>query len=468
VRSRKLIAIADALTIVCVVAAVALALFGAFRGVAGGAVISIRWMHAAFGALGLAIVRHVLVPSPSLAETLRGVTGAFARRPALADATLAFWTTRPIVLLVGLIAVSAIGVPPTSVEGVGRDPLNTLPARFDSGWYASIAEDGYDWQYRFDRQQNLAFFPAYPLLMRGAGALMGAADSTLPRERRIVRYSWAGLFLSLGAFFWASWYFARIAHELLDDDAARGALMLLAAYPFAIFYSAAYTEALYLLAAVGAWHHFRRSQWTRAALWGLLAGLARPNGFFLSVPFALLAVGLRDAGAARPGAWRWRGPMALAAAAMPAIGMLAFTVYVYDLTGVWFGWARMHGAWGRSFDVGDVSLAPIGSAAGLVQYAAAHPYQVLNALGLSFALALAWPVWRTLGPAWATFVVASIVPPLLAGGVLSMGRLTSTLFPLFLALAASIPRRAAVGWVAAFGILQGLAAVLFFTWRELF
>jgi hypothetical protein len=49
-----------------------------------------------------------------------------------------------------------------------------------------------------------------------------------------------------------------------------------------------------------------------------------------------------------------------------------------------------------------------------------------------------------------------------------MGRLTSTLFPLFLALAAILPSRAVPSWAAAFGVLQGLGAALFFTWRELF
>jgi hypothetical protein len=100
--------------------------------------------------------------------------------------------------------------------------------------------------------------------------------------------------------------------------------------------------------------------------------------------------------------------------------------------------------------------------------AAAHPFQALNTLGLVFAMALVWPVWRTLGSAWAAFVLVNVLPPLAAGGVLSMGRVTSTLFPLFLALAAVTSSRSAMAWAAMFGILQGLAAALFFTWRELF
>jgi hypothetical protein len=373
------------------------------------------------------------------------------------------------VLLIGLLAVTAIGAAPASTGTIGRDPLSTLPARFDSGWYAGIAYEGYQWQHRFDRQQNLAFFPAYPMLMRAAGVLMGRDDA--PRDVWVLRYTWAGLVISLVAFFWAAWYLARIARELLDDERATTAVLLLAAYPFAVYYSAAYTESLFLLAAAGAWYHFRHAHWAPAAIWGLIAGLSRPNGFFLSVPLGLLALGVRDAGrAGLPDAPRPRSSRlsAVVVAAMPAVGMLIFTLYVYQLTQLWFGWARMHGAWGRTLGWGDFTLAPVGSAAGLLHLAAAHPFQALNTLGLVFAMALVWPVWRTLGSAWAAFVLVNVLPPLAAGGVLSMGRVTSTLFPLFLALAAVTSSRSAMAWAAMFGILQGLAAALFFTWRELF
>ena len=462
-RPPRLVAAADALTLACAAAAILLALFGAYRDVLGGLVISLRWMHFAFAAVGVALVRHLVSSKPTIIDVVRGYAARPTARPALRDAALAF-STRPAVLFIGLIAVSAIGVPPASIEGIGRDPLTTLPARFDTGWYAGIADEGYDWQHRFDRQQNLAFFPAYPLFMRAVGAAFGAADPTLARERRIIRYAWAGLFISLVAFFGAAWYFARLARELLDDDRATAALLLLAAYPFALFYSAAYTESLFLLSALGAWYHFRHAAWAPAAVWGCVAGLTRPNGFFLCVPLGLLALGMRDAGARQTP----RGLVPLVVAAAPAVGMLLFTVYVHQLTDIWFAWARMHAAWGRSFSAEGVALAPVGSAAGLLQYAAAHPFQTLNALGLAFALALIWPVWRTLGAPWTAFIIVNIVPPLAAGGVLSMGRLTSTLFPLFLALAAVMTPRGAAGWIAVFACLQGLAATLFFTWRELF
>lgn len=466
---RKPVVALDALTFACALATIALAFFGSIRQYVFGVPVTIGWSHAAFATIALTLLRHGLSPSPSALATFQAAAAAVSRRPALRDALLAFWLTRPTVLLVGLLAVTAIGPAPSAAAGVGRDPLATLAGRFDAGWYADIAYEGYEWQRRFDRQQNLAFFPALPLLMRGAGALVGPrADAT--REEWVGRYTRAGLAISLAAFFWAAWYLSRIAREFLDGDRATAAVLLLAAYPFAIFYSAAYTEALFLLAAAGAWFHFRHDEWWKAASWGLVAGLSRPNGFLLAVPLGLVALGMRDAPRAANSDTprKARNTVAgLATAATPIVGMLLFTIYIHQVTDVWFAWARMHGAWGRSLG-GGVSLAPVGSAAGLLHWAAAHPFQALNTAGLAFALALVWPVWSKLGPAWAAFVLVMVLPPLAAGGVLSMGRLSSTLFPTFLALAAVLSSRAAIACVALFGIGQGLAATLFFTWRELF
>ena len=50
-----------------------------------------------------------------------------------------------------------------------------------------------------------------------------------------------------------------------------------------------------LLSALGAWYHFRRAEWMRAAAWVLVAGFSRPIGFMLSVALGLLALGVADA-----------------------------------------------------------------------------------------------------------------------------------------------------------------------------
>jgi hypothetical protein len=424
-----------------------------------------------FVGAALVALRHAVHPATPLHARLVAWLRASGDRPAMSAAMVGL-SSRCAVLFVAYMAVVTIGVNAvTTGFELSPDKLSNLPARFDAGWYGGIALDGYSFGGSFKRQENIAFFPAFPMLMRAVGYPIGAFGPGMPRERRLVRLLWGGVILSLAAFAWASAYLWRLARDIIGEARADDAVVLLAAYPFSLFFSAPYTEAIFLLGAVAAVYHFRRDEWATAGAWGLLVGLTRPNGCFLSAVLAALVAERwwRDRRVAAPP--HSRVVTSLASAAMPGIGMLAYSTYVHQLTGSFFGWAKLHeAAWGRSYE----GLAPVQRAygwitdEGLFHVIEGVPFDTLNSLGLIFALLMLWPILRRLGPALALFVLINVVPPMLAGGVLSLGRLSSTLFPAFIALAAISPPRVTRALVTAFAIGQGLATAIFFTWRPLF
>jgi hypothetical protein len=466
----RIIRVADGAAVGALVLAIFVALFGGFTLHLGPLPLRVHAPERLlFIALALAAIRHAAHPVDPLHRRL---FRAVRNRPdgsarAIAPAAIG---SRVAVLVVGYLAVSTIGVASISSGfQVSPRPLVNLPARFDAGWYSSTALDGYEFTGRWSEQQNVAFFPAFPMLMRAAGYPLGAFEPRVPRELRLARLIWGGVLISVAAFAWAAVYMWRLARDTIGEQRASAAVALMAAYPFAVFFSAPYSESLFLLGCLGAISHFRRQELGAAAAWGLLVGLTRPNGCFLSVVLAVLIVESR-----------WSPQIArfpnshiskfLLVASAPGVGMLAFSTYVYSLTGDFFGWARMHEAWGRSYE----GLAPVTRGygwlmdEGLVSVVQNAPYATLNSLGLIFALAMLWPVVRRLGAGYGVFILINVLPPLLAGGVLSMGRLTSTLFPMFLALAALVPARMVPPLVTAFALAQGLVAVLFFTWRPLY
>jgi hypothetical protein len=462
----------DAATVVVLLLTVFVLLFGGF--VIHFSLTPLRIRSASrlvFIVAALLAVRHVAFPSPPLHRRILDGLRAWNDRPAARAGGLAL-ASRVAVLVTAYMAVVTIGVPKeTTGFSLSPDKLMNLPARFDAGWYGDIALDGYSFAGHFGKQQNIAFFPAFPLLMRIGGYPIGAFGPGMPRELRLARLLWAGVTISVLAFAWAGVYFWRLARDTIGEPRAADAVALLAAYPFAVFFSAPYTESVFLLGAIAAIYHFRRDEWLAAGAWGFLVGLTRPNGCLLSVVLAgLIAERMwRDRKAAAPSKFHMSRP--LLAAAMPGIGMLAFSAYVYHLSGSLFGWARVHeGGWGRSYE----GLAPVERAygwitdEGLFHVIEGVPFDTLNSLGLIFALVMLWPVLRRLGPSLALFVVINVVPPMLAGGVLSMGRLTATLFPAFLALAAMTSSNGVRTLVTLFALGQGLATVLFFTWRPLF
>ena len=90
-----------------------------------------------------------------------------------------------------------------------------------------------------------------------------------------------------------------------------------------------------------------------------------------------------------------------------------------------------------------------------------------NALPLGVvALALA-PVTALLGAAYGLFVIVNIAPPLLRHGLMSVGRFSSVLFPVFAWLATSVRGRARIRLIVAFAIGQAVLAALFFTWHPI-
>jgi hypothetical protein len=216
---------------------------------------------------------------------------------------------------------------------------------------------------------------------------------------------------------------------------------------------------------VAAFYHFERDELWKAGAWGLVAGLTRPNGCLLSIPLAFIA--LRPA---LQGDWRAAVPR-LAAAAMPGIGMLLYSAYIYSLTGNPLQWAAANAAWGRVYkgvdELVEDQLAYV-QHYGFYSYASNQALQMLQALAVMFVFASAVPVFRRFGLPYAVLIVISLLPPLAMGGLLSMGRVTSVVFPTFLWLGAAVPASQRTAWLIGFAMLQALCAIMFFTWRPLY
>lgn len=410
-------------------------------------------------ALAVAVIRHWLYPRPTLFSHALGATRRLTSSVHWRAVWPAFAVTRATVLVVGLLAVLTIGYPtPEPPFRVSTNEAINLPARWDAGWYIGIADTGYQWHHSSaTRQQNIAFFPAFPLLTRVVGRIFGGSQHA---------FLLGGLLVSHLAFLWSLVYFHRLAQiDLGDAGKATWAVYLLATFPFALFHGAVYTESLFLLGCVGAIVEIRRERLVRAAAWGLLVGLTRPNGFLLAATLAVLVGGRLI----KEGVWSWQGVLRIGVIGAPVAGLLLYSGYVGWLTGDPFQWSAQHAAWGRTFTGLDpfVGAATVVSRDGLGAYVSSAPYDVLNAAAVVATLALVVPIWRSFGPAYAVFVCANLIPPLFKGGVMSMGRLCATLFPVFLVLALRLSSRAAFGLTLAWLALQAFLAVLFYTWRPL-
>jgi hypothetical protein len=480
----RLVTLLDAATVLAVLLLVSNVLFEGFRLRLGDVrVTATSPIRTALFAVALVLARHWVRQRPTLPQRVSAAVRRAWASPTRADVLAPFLSSRAMVLAVGFLAVVVVGYAPNAPPfRISRNEFVNLPLRWDAGWYLQIALDGYQYSRSSRGQQNIAFFPAYPVLTRVTAAWLGTRSSGFGDEIRGDRAEWeyfqhrrivlAAMIVSLGAFAWALVYLHRLARELLDPDTARGAVLLACAYPYALFFSAMYTESLFLLVSVAAFYHLYRGEHARAALWGLVAGLTRPNGCLLAIPLAIVALQPAWAAGRAAGHAQWRrSAAALAAAAMPGIGMLIYSAYLYRLTGRALAWMDAHQAWGRVATDVEALLSDRFTYIydqGIYTYSISQPIELLNAVPLLVALLLVVPIVRRLGLAYGVLIVVMLLPPLLRGGFLSLGRVTATLFPLFLYGAWFLRGESRSSVALAFAGLQAFLAVLFFTWRPFY
>lgn len=337
-----------------------------------------------------------------------------------------------------------------------RDLFWDAFARYDAGWYHGIASRGYE--YKGIGRNNLAFFPAYPLLMRAGGWLLGGRQHD---------YYFAGIVISWLAFAGAMVMLYRLALLDLPRPAALRAVMFAAVFPFAYFFGMVYSESLYLLALVSAAYAFRTRRWLIGGAAGALVTATRVTGL-MSVPgLALLAWQGADGD-------RRQRVLGAAAAAACVLGIAAYSVFNWMVSPSPFTWYESITHWGYT-PGGN----PFGTLIGLGQALATRPYQfltgermalydTLNAGAATGALLLVPLIWWRFNAGYALIVLGSLLLPLSSGQFEGLGRYTSVQFPVALALASLAGETRHLLLLGTFAALYGICLAAFVNVHPLF
>jgi hypothetical protein len=205
-----------------------------------------------------------------------------ARMPLLAVAGFLLLTL-PLTVVVGLSAPHRFW-PRTLSYLTGPAWLDGW-VDYDSGWYHQIVTDGYF--YRPGEQSSIAFFPTYPVVVRGVAALVGDVQV-------------GGMLVTLLAGAGAIGLFAVWARDRLTPAATVTAVLLALLYPYAFFLHATmYADAVFVLSVVGAFLLLERGHPVLAGLVGICATAGRPVGVALTVGLVVRLLEVRAARAAR-------------------------------------------------------------------------------------------------------------------------------------------------------------------------
>jgi hypothetical protein len=295
--------------------------------------------------------------------------------------------------------------------------LDVLTSRWDTGFYLSIAEEGY--RYQGEPLPSVAFFPLLPILMRGVAALVGS----LPI---------AGLIVANLALLGAAVVFYQLVAERQGEAAAGRAVWYWMAFPTSFFGSAIYSESLLLLMATLALWLARRGRWAGAALAGVLAGLTRLVGV---VVWPMLAVEWLSQRREQPAEAR-PGPRQLAVTGLAPLGLGAYLLYLHLVFGDALAFARASAVWGRAPGsplelAADLARPP---AEGWLRALAAGRLPLDNWVDFGFVLLfLALGVALLARRRWseAVFVLLGCLLPFSSGLLMSQRRYVWALFPAF-------------------------------------
>jgi Mannosyltransferase (PIG-V) len=232
------------------------------------------------------------VSLPSAPGRLAALRADPARMTALRDSWRALWTSRLLVWTAGVGTVLVFGFGPTrgafNPPGVTRgfgsvgDVLAAPAARWDSAWYLVIARYGYRPDLGHYTAPRTAFFPLYPLGVKVISWL--AVPPVL-----------AGVLISVAALGLALYGVHRLTTLELTArgaahpaEAARLAVLLTAFGPMAFFFSAVYSESLFLALSVGMFWSARNGRWALVGVLGGLAAATRSAGIVLLLAALML------------------------------------------------------------------------------------------------------------------------------------------------------------------------------------
>lgn len=191
------------------------------------------------------------------------------------------------VLLAWVASQQDLSTMPGADGGTGSASYWDITHIWDGGWYRTIVEHGYPSQLPRDEsgtvQQNpWAFFPAFPMLVRGLMTLTGGSYAVVAPTLSLV----------LGAA--AAVLMIPLLRPRIGATATLCTIAVYATCPMSPVLQLAYTESLAMLLLVGFLLAVSRGEWAIGGLIALAFGFARPIAPPLGL-VALVAV-----------IWRWR------------------------------------------------------------------------------------------------------------------------------------------------------------------
>ena len=285
--------------------------------------------------------------------------------------------------------------------------------RWDAGWYIDIVVNGY--RYLPDgKQHNIDFFPLYPVLIKIINYFSGVSPVII------------GIAVSNVFFLLALLLLYRYTKKYYPDADPELATVLMAFFPFGVFFSSIYNESLFLFLCLFSFSMFREGKMIASACALSLMGATRLAGLFVvpAMGLSYLFTKIVNFNKKRPDVNRRELLNLILWVLFSVSGFLLFVSYQQFSFGHWDAFIRGQEAFHRH---------PIGSFSELLSEMNIDPYSIMNILptGAVLGMSIIFLFLKNyrLYSLWGLLVV---LVPLSTGTFMSMTRFSMVFFPLII------------------------------------
>ena len=337
----------------------------------------------------------------------------------------AFIGWRAVIQIISLLSLDRLqALPDIAYEFYNPNPwINNLPewlmpfAKWDSGWYLSIAKQGYF--YTTGSASNVVFFPLYPLLLK--------IISWFTNNHILL----AGIIISHLTLFGAIYFLYKLTKIDFDEETSWRSVFYLLLFPTSFYLISVYTESLFLFLAILTFYLARKNKWWLAGISGLLASLTKPWGVAIVIPLAIEYLEQKNF------SWQKIKADILSLCLLP-LGTFVYMLFLKIKFGSFWLFAAGQKIWHL-----DTAFNPLFT---LQKYwqnifltiSDNLPYQ--SAISIDFAffgsmLLLSLVIFSKLRKSYGIYALLATLIPAFSGILVSMSRYALVVFPLFILLA---------------------------------
>lgn len=286
-------------------------------------------------------------------------------------------------------------------------------ANWDGGHFIGIAENGYAHIFQY------AFFPLYPLLIKGVSFLTG-------------NFFLAAYLISHLSLLGSLIVFYKLVRLKYSHDIALRSVIYLLIFPSSVFLVSAYSESLFLTLAISSFYFGFTKKWGLACIFASLASATRFMGIFVIIGIFLeyLSQIKFDLSKIRRDIWWFL---------ISPLGLFLYMYYLFIQVGDPLFFAHTQSYWHRSTNLIS-PLAVLESYSVILFYSIGqNPYifaqKIIEYAATLLFLISSFFIFKKMGISLGTYVFLITLFPIFTGTLLAMPRYVLVGFPVFTLLA---------------------------------